>query len=226
MQKARQPITSPIRILVLLLLSAPFRLPAAPDSPDKFSVPSPNGKFIFRQTVEWKSEDGEAAFGVIDARTQRSILNDPGAHLPPMEDSIACLWSPDSRRFAINARVAGRRETTELFEWTGQEFRHIPSIENTITALLAADRNARLKKARIPASSILRPIWDTYTTLKWEDPITLQVLASSTRSYTPDKDPASATKLTSAFTLTLKLQKGAPPKIIAQTTPPSEKSDR
>ena len=106
-----------------ILHFAPAPLSAAPpssnDAPDRFSVPSPDGKFIFRQTVQWNSEDGEAAFTVFDTRTGRSVLTDPGASLPPMEDSIVCLWSPDSKRFAINARVAGRHDTTELFEWTG-----------------------------------------------------------------------------------------------------------
>jgi len=207
-----------------ILHFAPASLSAAPpssnDAPDKFSVPSPDGQFIFRQTVEWNSEDGEAAFTVFDTRTGRSVLTDPGASLPPMEDSIVCLWSPDSKRFAINARVAGHHDTTELFEWTGKDFHHIPSIANAITALLAADRQAQLTNARLPTGAVLRQIWDTYKTLKWQDHETVEVLASSIRSAPPNKDSTAPTKLVSAFTFTLKLQKNSPPKIIAQSALP------
>jgi hypothetical protein len=210
-----------VGLLASLLLFVPLRLSASPptsnDTPDKFSVPSPDGKFIFRQTVQWNSDDGEAAFTVIDARTKRPVLIDPAASLPPMEDSITCLWAPDSKRFAINARVAGRRDTTELFEWTGKDFHHIPSIENAITALLSADRKAQLTNAHIPTDTAFRQIWDTYKTLEWQDPDTVKALASSTRSYTPDKGSPSTRNLTSALSLTLKLQKDAPPKIVSQS---------
>jgi hypothetical protein len=202
-------------ILTLLAFSVSLRLHAAPDTPDIFSVPSPDGKFIFRQTME--SEDGDAAFGVIDARTKRSVLINPGASLPPMEDSIACLWAPNSKRFAINARIAGRYAITELFEWTGQQFQHIPSIEGAVTTLLAANRKAQLKRAGIPANTVLHHIWDLCKTLKWEDADTLKVLGSSTLSYVLKKDPKDTTQLVSAFTFILKLKSNAPPKIISQS---------
>jgi hypothetical protein len=217
-------------LLTLLILCASSPLHGAPgaasDVPDKFAVVSPDGNFIFRQTME--SEDGDAAFSVIDARTNRPVLIDPGASLPPMEDSIACLWSPDSRRFAVNARIAGRHETTELFEWTGKQFHHIPSIEATITALLASDRNAQLKRAAVPANTVLRHIWDSYKTLKWEGHDTLKVLGSSTRSYERNNAPEAIIEVVSTFVFTLKFEKHARPKIIARTAthPGQSASDR
>jgi hypothetical protein len=222
MQIKRWKASSFIRVPTLLLLCATLRVHGASDTPDKFAVVSPDGKFVFRQTME--SEDGDAAFGVIDARTKRSVLIDPGANLPPMEDSIACIWSPDSKRFAVNARLAGRYETTELFEWTGKDFQHTPSIENTITALLAADRKAQLKKAGVPENTPLRHIWDMVKTLKWDDGDTLKVLASSTRSYATGNGSKDTANVVSSFTFTLKLEKNSRPKILTQTALPSGKA--
>ena len=217
-----------VGFLALLIQCASWRAPAAPDSanasPDKFSVASPDGRFIFRQTME--SEDGDAAFGVFDARTKRSVLIDPGASLPPMEDSIACLWAPDSKRFAINGRVSGRCETTELFEWTGRQFQHVHFIEDTLTDRLAEDRNEQLKKAGIPASLALRRVWDLCKALKWEDADTLAVLGSSTRSYVWKKDSEDAAQVVSAFIFTIKLEKSGRPKIIAERAPFQEESRR
>jgi hypothetical protein len=213
-----------IRGLTLLLFCAAIRLYAAPDSTsvvaDRFAIASPDGRFLFRQTME--AEDGDASFGVIDTRTKRSVLVDPGAALPPMEDSIACLWAPDSRSFAINGRLGGRYETTEFFEWNGKEFRLVPPIDAILAERLAADRNAQLKKAGIPAETYLRHIWDSYKALKWEDARTLQVLASSTRSYQVMKDPETSADIVSAFTFTLKLEKGSLPRIVAQNPTPAK----
>jgi hypothetical protein len=224
MQNIRRNITRFFCILLLLALFPSPHPSAAPvsanDTPDRFSILSPNGRFLFRQTME--SEDGDAAFDVIDTRARRSVLIDPGASLPPMEDSIACIWSPDSMRFAVNARVAGRYETTEFFAWTGQQFQHLPSIEHTITAILATDRQARLKKTGVPANTALRHLWDTYKTLQWKSPDTLKVLGSSTRSYESKETPKAVTEIVSAFTFTLKFHKHAPPKIIAQSPAPPQ----
>jgi hypothetical protein len=210
----------------LLLLCATSRLQSADNESDKFAVVSPDGKFIFRQTIQWESEDGDAAFGVVDSRTGRAVLKDPSANLPPMEDSIACLWAPDSKRFAVSARVAGRNETTELFEWTGKQFEHVPSIENTIAALLALDRKAQLKKAGIPASTVLRHVWDSYRALKWEDDDRLTVLGSSTRSYDSRAGPEGTARIVSSITFTLKLRTKRCPQIIAQNTQGSAVSKR
>ena len=230
MQHRRRQTVSFIRVLALFALCAPQRLPAAPDStgqaPDKFSVVSPDGRFIFRQTVEWESDDGEAAFGVIDARTKRSVLTVPGAGLPPMEDSIACLWAPNSKRFAVNARVAGRYETTEFFGWTGKKFQQIPSIEGAISTQLATNRKARLSDAGIPADTVLRRLWDVCKALKWEDTDTLKVLGSSTRSYESKKAGEDTTEIVSAFTFILKFKKNARPRIIDRNAPTSEESQR
>ena len=224
MHHRRLKVSSFLRIAALFLLCVTIRLQAAPDAadgpPDQFAIVSPDGKFIFRQTME--SEDGDAAFGVVDARTKRSVLIDPGADLPPMEDSIACIWAPDSKRFAVNARVAGRYETTEFFEWTGKDFRHTPSIEGSITSLLAADRKTRLKKAGVPDGTPLRHIWDAVKTLKWDDADTVKVLASSTRSYVRKNGSADSASVVSAFTFMLKFEKNSRPKILNQTAMPSE----
>ena len=202
--------------VLLIALLLPAAIHAAGSHPsDTFDVPSPDGRFVFRQTVQWNSEDGEAAFTIIDAQTKRSVLIDPAASLPPMEDSITCLWAPDSKRFAINARVAGRYDT-ELFEWAGKDFHHI-AVEQLITTLIAAARKQEFKKAPIPPGNTVLHRWETQKAVKWQGPDTLEVLASSTRSYAPNRAPAKTTHLTSSFSFTLKLQKNSPPSIIGQS---------
>jgi len=212
-----------ICLLVALLLSTAFGAGAERDSFDEASsgaVKSPDGRFVFRQLME--PEDGNDSFGIYDWDAKHFVTVDKQDALQPMSNSLTCVWAPDSRHFALNARVGARYDATQQFEWTGKKFRRMPDVELPLVKRIEADRQLQVKGAKLPKDTFLKRIWDSYTTLQWKDGHTLLVSGSSTRSYMVKGGNDEMNDIVSAFTFTVKLDDQGRWKVIAQGPPPAE----
>src|ERR1700761_2730664 len=94
-----------LSILVLIAgVVSPPALFAVPDTvidDDKHTYPSPDGRFIFRRVED-------LTYGVVKAGTEERVpLPEDAQTINPVENSIDCLWAPDSLHFAVNARLGG-----------------------------------------------------------------------------------------------------------------------
>jgi len=212
-----------VSLLGALLLCTAFGAGAAQDSFDEASngaVKSPDGRFVFRQLME--PEDGNDSFGIYDRSAKHFARVDKEDALQPMNDSLTCVWAPDSRHFALNARAGARYDSTQQFEWTGEKFRKMPDAELPLLTRIDADRKAQVKAAKLSSDIHPTRVWDGYTTLRWKDEQTILVSATSIRNYLVSHDEMKS--ITSTFTFTLKLSDQGRWKVIAQGPPPPKET--
>ena len=158
-------------------------------------VPSPDGEFVF----ESSDPEPEAGFTEVRVRSTKT-----GAVVwKSAEQAIAshwlgtvrCLWSPDSRRFALNYQAGGRYELSEVYRWNGRNFAEAPDLSGLVNERLEAAKNKDLRGlvARLPgtvteeAKSAIREgsyqqrVWDNCSARRWLDGNTLEVTGYSTR---------------------------------------------
>jgi hypothetical protein len=202
-----------------LLASALFAQTLANDPEERgIEVPSPDEKFVFQKL---KRNDDENVFGVVE-RATRKQLSIEGNTLQPMEDAIQALWSPNSKRLAVNARLGGRYESAELFEWTGKKFKQIGNLEGLLSPVGHAEIARQSKAEALPKDIYLRRIWDTFEVRRWIDNDTLEARGYTHRTFIrnePDGDPEG---IASDFLFTVKIDKKGRLKIVSKKPTPPE----
>lgn len=212
---------------MILLGSTPIISAEEPEGP---TVPSPDKKYVFRKLrgdekgTPPESQDGPVVFSVVENKSNTCVAIDAGGTLTPIQDDTACIWSADSKHFAVNSRCGGRYEVTELYAFDGKKFNRLASFEEMIADKLEAARAAELKKAKVPADTYLRRIWDTYKTLKWIDASTVEVYGMSGRAFMVNKETEEMDGIEVEFIFTIKYDKKGKPHITDQRKAPTKES--
>lgn len=183
-------------ICALFVLLAAFC--RAEDKP--LQIPSPDKKFVY----EFVDPDADAAFGkarVVSKSSGETLWQSPDEMNNSWVQTAKCIWSPDSKKFAVNFRAGGRYETMGIYRWNGKAFVESSSPEDLLAARLDAikDRQLRELVANLPPSfpnkdailhgSFQRRIWDNFRLRRWIDDNTAEVTAYSERTVSaPDTE--------------------------------------
>jgi hypothetical protein len=139
---------------------------------------------------QWEFQfDGDQKTVIAKAGTKETVL-DLSENVPPQfAKDATLLWTPDSKRFAINYRAGGRWNTTALYQLRADKWVALRSPEaNEIYEPLNRAKAAQLKKLHLPKSTNQRRIWDTTQLRSWTDADTAILFASSDRSVMFNKD--------------------------------------
>ena len=139
---------------------------------------------------QWEYQfDGDQKTVIVKAGTNETVL-DLSENVPPQfAKDATLLWTPDSKRFAINYRAGGRWNTTALYQLRADQWVALRSPEaNEIYEALNRAKAAQLKKLHLPKSTYQRRIWDTTQLRSWTDADTAILFASSDRSVMFNKD--------------------------------------
>ncbi len=196
--------------LLLLLGTAAF----AGQDPATKAV-SPDGMFVFK----FRKDNPEAPFGVFSKKSGKSVLAPPEIAVNSFTDQLTWLWSPDSKRIALNIRAGGRYNTASVFAWDGKTFSEWPDFETMLTEKLDAEKESDRRKQGIPSDAYQRRIWDSFKVRRWFDNNTLEVDAYSIRSVTTGDDQ---TDITGSLRFRLQRQKDGTWKITQQDRVPLE----
>jgi hypothetical protein len=98
------------------------------------------------------------------------------------------IWSPDSKRFALNAPDQGRYQPTSFYQLNGDEWKEIP-LPDAISDVMAKVIYARMKKmGLLPKNTPLRLMSNPIRTIKWTDPDTALLYASDVEGVKDDPD--------------------------------------
>lgn len=187
---------SPTCLLAAFFLFVIAAVCGAEETPAE--IPSPDGKFVF-QFVE---PDEAGAFGswkIVDKEKGQTVWQSPeDANVTWVRDT-QCLWSPDSKQFALNYQAGSRYEVTQIYRFEGKTFVALPSFESLLAARLEEIKGRQLRELvdKLPPSfsekeavlngSFQRRLWDQYRVRRWIDDNTLDVTAYSIRHITtPD----------------------------------------
>ena len=217
-----------LTITPMILLGSTLTIQA--EEPEGPTVTSPDNKYVFRKLrgdekgTAPKSENGPVVFSVVETKSNTYVAIDAGGSLNPIQDDTACVWSADSKHFAVNSRCGGRYEVTELFAFDGKKFNRLASFEEMIAEKLEEARAAKLKKAKVPADTYLRRIWDTYKTLKWIDSTTVEVYGMSSRAFMVNKETEEMDGVEVEFIFTIKYDKKGQPHVTDQRKAPTKES--
>jgi hypothetical protein len=202
-----------VPLLLALLASCLHAGEQRPDEPPEITIPSPDGSFTFRGFED-------EVYGIEEQRSRRRLPM-KGMTLEPMQNAVDALWSPTSKRVAINARCGGRYETTEIFEWNGKTFRQIGDVEQLIRPILSAEHARQLKKLKLPKESYEQRIWDTFEVKRWIDADTVEVRGYSERIARP-KGAEEGEELSADFLFVVKLGKKGKLTIVSKKATPQE----
>jgi hypothetical protein len=158
-------------------------------------VPSPDAKFVF-ESSDPEPEAGFTEVRVRSAKTGAVVWKSAEqAMASHWLGTVRCLWSPDSRRFALNYQAGGRYELSEVYRWNGQSFVEAPGLSGLVNERLEAAKKQDLRGlvARLPGTvteetknairegSYENRIWDNCSARRWLDDNTLEVTGYSTR---------------------------------------------
>jgi hypothetical protein len=217
-----------LTIIPMILLGSVLNILA--EESEGPTATSPDKKYVFRKLrgdekgTPPENQDGPVAFSVVDNNSNTCVAIEAGGCLNPIENATACIWSADSKHFAVNSRCGGRYEVTELYAFDGKKFKLLASFEEMIAEKLEAARAAELKKAKVPADTYLRRIWDTYKTLKWIDASTVEVYGMSGRAFMVNKETEEMDGVEVEFIFTITYDKKGKPHITDQRKAPAKEN--
>jgi len=122
------------------------------------------------------------------------------------------LWSPDSKRFALNAPDQGRYQPTSFYQLNGDEWKELPPPPDAISDALGKVVFARMKKmGLLPKKTPIRLISNPIRTIQWTDPDTALVYASDVEAVKDDPDRGF---FEASFLFTLKFDQSGQCKIV------------
>ncbi len=122
------------------------------------------------------------------------------------------LWSPDSKRFALNAPDQGRYQPTSFYQLNGDEWKELPPPPDAIGDVLDKVIFARMKKmGLLPKKTPIRLISNPIRTIQWTDPDTALVYASDVEAVKDDPDRGF---FEASFLFTLKFDQSGQCKIV------------
>lgn len=161
---------------------------------------SPDKKWEFRSDTIVRADATEPALQLSDKCGGAN-----GECEPP-------LWSPDSKRFALNAPDQGRYQPTSFYQLNGDEWKELPPPPDAISDVLDKVIFARMKKMGLPPKKTpVRLISNPIRTIQWTDPNTALVYASDVEAVKDDPDRGF---FEASFLFTLKFDQSGRSKIV------------
>jgi hypothetical protein len=178
---------------------------AAPTAaPIPYSI-SPDKKW------EYKLVDGSPS--IVEAGTTNVVFDlSEGVAVPEASEVI---WSPDSKRFAFNYQAGTRYQTSELYQFDGNEWQELDSPECDATNA-AGDRSMMAQKKRLKLSPDRpgRSIMTSYLTRKWIDSNTALLYVHKAETF---QIKGETEEISAAFFFTLKFDPEGKWKIVRTT---------
>jgi hypothetical protein len=151
--------------------------PAQEGKPEQQRFYSPDKKWEFRSDTIVRAGATEPALQLPDKCGGAN-----GECEPP-------LWSPDSKRFALNAPDQGRYQLTSFYQLNGDEWKELPPPPDAISDVLNKVVLARMKKmGLLPKKTPIRLISNPIRTIQWTDPNTALVYAADVEGVKDDPD--------------------------------------
>ena len=151
--------------------------PAQEEKPEQQRSYSPDKKWEFRSDTIVRAGATEPALQLPDKCGGAN-----GECEPP-------LWSPDSKRFALNAPDQGRYQPTSFYQLNGDEWKELPPPPDAIGEVLIKVILARMKKMGLrPEKTPIRLISNPIRTIRWTDPDTALVYAADVEGVKDDPD--------------------------------------
>ena len=151
--------------------------PAQEEKPEQQRSYSPDKKWEFRSDTIVRTGATEPALQLPDKCGGAN-----GECEPP-------LWSPDSKRFALNAPDQGRYQPTSFYQLNGDEWKELPPPPDAIGEVLIKVILARMKKMGLPPEKTpIRLISNPIRTIRWTDPNTALVYAADVEGVKDDPD--------------------------------------
>jgi hypothetical protein len=151
--------------------------PAQEGKPEQQRFYSPDKKWEFRSDTIVRAGATEPALQLSDKCGGAN-----GECEPP-------LWSPDSKRFALNAPDQGRYQPTSFYQLNGDEWKELPPPPDAIGDVLIKVILARMKKMGLrPEKTPIRLISNPIRTIQWTDPDTALVYAADVEGVKDDPD--------------------------------------
>ena len=151
--------------------------PAQDGKPEQQRSYSPDKKWEFRSDTIVRAGATEPALQLSDKCGGAN-----GECEPP-------LWSPDSKRFALNAPDQGRYQPTSFYQLNGDEWKELPPPPDAISDVLDKVIFARMKKmGLLPKKTPIRLISNPIRTIQWTDPDTALVYTSDVEAVKDDPD--------------------------------------
>jgi hypothetical protein len=174
--------------------------PAQDAKPEQQRSYSPDKKWEFRSDTIVRAGATEPALQLSDKCGGAN-----GECEPP-------LWSPDSKRFALNAPDQGRYQPTSFYQLNGDEWKELPPPPDAISDVLDKVIFARMKKmGLLPKKTPIRLISNPIRTIQWTDPDTALVYASDVEAVKDDPDRGF---FEASFLFTLKFDQSGQCKIV------------
>jgi len=174
--------------------------PAQEGKPEQQKSYSPDKKWEFRSDTIVRVGAAEPALQLSDKCGGAN-----GGCEPP-------LWSPDSKRFALNAPDQGRYQPTSFYQLNGDEWKELPPPPDAIGDVLDKVVFARMKKmGLLPKKTPIRLISNPIRTIQWTDPDTALVYASDVEAVKDDPDRGF---FEASFLFTLKFDQSGQCKIV------------
>jgi hypothetical protein len=174
--------------------------PAQEGKPEQQRSYSPDKKWEFRSDTIVRAGATEPALQLSDKCGGAN-----GECEPP-------LWSPDSKRFALNAPDQGRYQPTSFYQLIGDEWKELPPPPDAISDVLDKVIFARMKKmGLLPKKTPIRLISNPIRTIQWTDPDTALVYASDVEAVKDDPDRGF---FEASFLFTLKFDQSGQCKIV------------
>ena len=174
--------------------------PAQEDKPEQQRSYSPDKKWEFRSDTIVRAGATEPALQLSDKCGGAN-----GECEPP-------LWSPDSKRFALNTPDQGRYQPTSFYQLNGDEWKELPPPPDAISDALDKVIFARMKKMGLPPKKTpIRLMSNPTRTIQWRDPNTALVYASDVEAVRDDPDRGF---FEASFLFTLKFDQSGQCKIV------------
>ena len=176
------------------------------DSVCKFTPEGTKSTFAWMQVSpdnQWEyqySDDGERA-GIVKAGTTETVV-DLSEDLPNAD----LLWTPDSKRFAVNSG-SGRSHTTALYQLRGNKWVELRSPVDETSKRIERAQSAQLRKTHSPENGSRKHFGDVDEVRKWAD-------ANTGILYAYSDMAVSETHLSAHFLFTLKFDKEGNWKIV------------
>ena len=198
------------------------------------AVPSPDGKFV----VEFVEPDDDALFSktrIVAKATGNTVWESPDEANVTWARNVKCVWSPDSKQFALNFRAGGRYEAT-IYRWNGKAFIESPSFEQLFPARLDTAKGKQLQdlvlklspsfpnKQAVINGSCQHRIWDKFSVDRWIDNKTVQATGYSIRSVPPGIEQDDRKDISGSMGLVLRQGGNGSWKIIKEESIPLEEA--
>ena len=169
---------------IIVAAGAVILLASAGAQDEETTALSPDNKFVFK----FQDDHPDVPFGVFSRKSGKMVFKATDEANTSFVSTVRCLWSPDSRQFALNYRAGGRYNTTDIYRWDGKTFVKAPSFEEMLGARLQIEKTKDLKAQGIKADAYQRRIWDSFSTKRWIDVNTVEVDAYTIRAVATKND--------------------------------------